>query len=316
MKLSVIVPIYNVSNYIEKCLDSLVNQTLNDIEIILVNDGSKENEEELIKPYLEKYKNIKYLKKENGGLSSARNYGIKHASGKYIAFLDSDDYIESSMFLEMYNQAIKTKSDIVVCQTKKVYDDKEVIIKASFNLTNDYKDYLLSVPMACNKIYKRSLFEEPFLFKENIWYEDLELIPSLILKTNKITFLEKPFYNYLQREGSITNQDEFNIKILDILKVLESLEERFKKYKRYAEYKEEIEYLYIEHLLYSTSLKIAKYRSESKKYFKEFNKLLNTKFPNWKDNKYLKKKSFKFKLVVKLTSLNMIKLIEILDKMR
>ena len=315
MKISVIVPIYNVSKYIEKCLDSLVNQTL-DIEIILVNDGSKENEEELIKPYLKKYKNIKYIKKENGGLSSARNEGIKHASCEFITFLDSDDYIDQNMYLKMYEKAVETKSDIVVCQTVKVYENKNTIINARFNLTNTYRDYLISIPNACNKIYKRSLFEGNFLFKENIWYEDLELIPSLVLKTKKIAFLEEPLYYYVQRSGSIMNQEKFNLKILDILDVLKSLETKFKEFKKYENYQQEIEYLYIEHLFYSTAIRISEYQDESKKYLSEFKKIIKNKFPNWKKNSYLKKKSFKFKLIVKLSSLNLGSLINRLNKMR
>ena len=115
MKVSVIVPIYNVRKYIEKCLDSLVNQTLDDVEIILVNDGSLENEEELIKPYLEKYKNIKYFKKENGGQASARNFGLKRASGEYILFVDSDDYIETTMASKLYKVATEKDLDILIC---------------------------------------------------------------------------------------------------------------------------------------------------------------------------------------------------------
>ena len=94
-KVSVIVPVYNTEKYIDKCLDSLVNQTMKDVEIIVVNDGSIDHSEEKIKNYENNYpKMIKYLKKENGGLSDARNYGIKYATGKYLAFVDSDDYIE------------------------------------------------------------------------------------------------------------------------------------------------------------------------------------------------------------------------------
>ena len=107
-KVSVIVPFYNVEKYIDKCLNSLVNQTLEDIEIIIVNDGSKDNSETIAKEYASKYKNkIIYLKKENGGLSDARNYAIPYATGEYIAFLDSDDYVEVNMYEQMYEKAKK-----------------------------------------------------------------------------------------------------------------------------------------------------------------------------------------------------------------
>ena len=106
-KVSVIVPIYNVEKYLPKCLDSLVNQTLDDIEIILVNDGSLDDSRKIAKEYSEKYKDkIIYLEKENGGLSDARNYGIPYATGEYIAFLDSDDYIDIDAYKQMYEKAM------------------------------------------------------------------------------------------------------------------------------------------------------------------------------------------------------------------
>ena len=114
MKVSVIVPVYNVENYIAKCLDSLVNQTLKDIEIIVINDGSPDNSEEIIKKAQEKYKNIIYLKKENGGVSSARNYGLKKATGEYIYFLDGDDYLLNDALENFYNKAKSGDFDMVI----------------------------------------------------------------------------------------------------------------------------------------------------------------------------------------------------------
>ena len=114
--LSVIVPFYNVENYIEKCLETLVNQTLQDIEIILVNDGSQDKSVDIVKKYLNKYPDkITYLEKENGGLSDARNYALPYAKGEYIAFLDSDDYVEKTMYKDMYELAKKENSDMVEC---------------------------------------------------------------------------------------------------------------------------------------------------------------------------------------------------------
>ena len=124
-KVSVIVPVYNVEEYLERCLDSLVNQTLKDIEIIIVNDGSTDGSKEIIQKYLNKYKNIVYLEKENGGLSSARNYGIPYAKGEYIGFVDSDDYVEITMYENMYNKAIEEKSDMVECDFIWEYPNKK-----------------------------------------------------------------------------------------------------------------------------------------------------------------------------------------------
>ena len=116
VKVSIIVPFYNVEKYIKKCLETLVNQTLQEIEILLVNDGSKDNSEQIAKEYCEKYpEKIIYLEKENGGLSDARNYAIPQAKGEYIAFLDSDDYVELDMYEKMYKLAKEDNSDMVEC---------------------------------------------------------------------------------------------------------------------------------------------------------------------------------------------------------
>ena len=129
IKVSVIVPVYNTEKYLAKCLDSLVNQTLKDIEIIVVNDGTKDNSEKIINKYLKKYSKIRYYKKENGGLSSARNYGIELANGEYVGFVDSDDYVKDGMFSKMYECAIKNNSDIVVCDTIMKKETSEYILK-------------------------------------------------------------------------------------------------------------------------------------------------------------------------------------------
>ena len=128
IKVSVIVPVYNVENYLVKCLDSLVHQTLKDIEIIVVNDGSPDNSQNIIDTYVKKYpKKIKAFSKKNGGQGSARNYGLKYAKGEYIAFVDSDDYVDLDMFFKMYNKAKEDNSDIVICGNKNISLDGKII---------------------------------------------------------------------------------------------------------------------------------------------------------------------------------------------
>ena len=156
-KVSVIVPVYNVENYVEKCLKSLVKQTLQDIEIIIVNDGSTDNSENIIKEFIKLYgEKIKYVTKENGGLSDARNYGMKFASGEYIAFLDSDDYVDITLYEKMYNKAIEEQCDYVECDFIWKYDDKEV--KDTGNIYKNKHEMLATARVvAWNKLIKRSL---------------------------------------------------------------------------------------------------------------------------------------------------------------
>lgn len=122
-KVSVIVPVYNVEKYLERCLNSLVNQTLQDIQIIVVNDGSPDNSQEIIDRFEKEYPDkLKGYIKENGGLSDARNYGMQFVEGEYVAFVDSDDYVDETMYEKLYNKAIEEDSELVVCGYYKVND--------------------------------------------------------------------------------------------------------------------------------------------------------------------------------------------------
>lgn len=303
--ISIIVPVWNVEKYLSKCLDSILAQTYSNYEIVIVNDGSPDNSQTIINKYAKKYpKKIRAFIKTNGGLSDARNFGIKKAKGEYLIFVDSDDTIESTMVEKMYDFAKENDYDIVACGTKLVFDDgghKE--IRARFYLNDiNYLDYIISVPTACNKIYKRHLFDKNYQFKKGIFYEDLELIPSFVIKTSKIGYIEKSFYNYYQRTGSIMLQPVFNNKLLDIFTSLDSLTNRFKLNNVYDEYYEEIEYLYIEHLLYSAALRFSMYK-EGAKYINKINEIINNKYKNWHKNKYYQRKSLIFKVVCHLTRL-------------
>ena len=187
VKVSIIVPIYNVEKYLEKCLKSLVNQTLKEIQIILVNDGTKDNSGEIAKKYQEKYpEKVIYLEKENGGLSDARNYGKPHATGEYIAFLDSDDYVELDMYEEMYYLAQKEQSDMVECDFIWEYPNKS---KQDIGTIYEGKKEMMEKVrvVAWNKLIKRTLLEETQIsFPKGYRYEDLEFTYKLIPYLQKV----------------------------------------------------------------------------------------------------------------------------------
>ena len=292
IKISVIVPVYNVEDYLAKCLDSLVNQTLEDIEIIVVNDGSPDNSDKIIKEYAKKYDSIKSFKKENGGLSDARNYGIEKATGEYIAFIDSDDFISNDMLDKMYKKAKNDKLDIVLCDTINLYENGEqVLVKSNLGYSNDVvRNYLISPPMACIRLYKRGLFNNKKK-KKSLFYEDLELTPKLVKYTKKIGFINEGLYYYLQRNGSIMKQKEFNDKLLDIFTVLETNRKDL-----YKDYPQEIEYMYITHLLRTATLRFLDYPN-SGEYLERINVTIRDHFPTWNKNIYLKKSSIKTKLI-------------------
>ena len=234
-KVSIIVPVYNVENYLAKCLDSLISQTYQNIEILVVNDGSKDNSEQIIQEYAQKYpEKIKPFNKENGGLSDARNFGIDRATGDYIGFVDSDDYVSPTMFEEMVNLSEKHQSKMVICNIQKVDQNgnvtqkltqipnmpEKIDLEAHFSVFSDLSYF------ACNKLFSRELFDGK-RFKKGAHFEDIQLIPQLLLECETIAQTQNFHYQYLERTDSITKTH--TEKGLDILKAVEDVENIFKK---------------------------------------------------------------------------------------
>lgn len=223
MKFSLIVPVYNVEEYLDKCLSSIYLNKFKDFEVVIVNDGTKDNSEKIINKYLKKYNNITYIKQENKGLSSARNEGVKKAKGEYILFIDSDDYIEKDM-LQILNDNLNDNPDLLRYQLREVYEDKVIDCKEiGFETTNgiDAFDKITRykyIEPSQLYVYKRSFFiKNKFKFKKGIYHEDFALIPIIIAKANSVKSISYIGYNYLQREGSImsNNNHEKVIKKMD-----------------------------------------------------------------------------------------------------
>ena len=293
-KVSVIVPVYNVEKYINRCAESLVNQTLDDIEIIFVNDGSKDNSKKIIEFYQEKFANkVKYVEKENGGLSSARNFGIPYATGEYIAFLDSDDYVELDMYETMYNKAKEEDFDMVECDFIWEYPDKKRIDIGE--IYSGKKEALEKARVvAWNKLYKREVvINSHILFPKGLIYEDVEFFYKIIPSLSKIGFIKKPFIHYIQRDNSISNTQ--NERTKEIFTILDNVINYYKENKLYEEYKEELEYTYSRLLLCSSLKRMAKIQNKKikKELMKETWEKLNSTFPDWKKNKILHKHSTK-----------------------
>lgn len=308
IKISIIVPVYNVEKYLDKCLNSLINQTNQNFEAIIVNDGSTDGSEKIVKKY-DNNPMIKYFKKKNGGLSSARNYGIKKASGDYLLFLDGDDYLEKDA-VDILLKQVEKNYDIIVFNIKSINEDK-VINDKSFNkdIEDDFNRYIVSAPSACNKLIKKEIFIKNNLeFKKGVYYEDLELIPSLALYTKKIKFIDNKLYNYIVRNNSILNQSKFNPKIDDIFIVIDSIYSKLKD-----KYPKEMEYLYIEHLLRNASLRYLDYKKYDR--VDKIVKSVKDKYKYWYKNNYFKSESnFKQKVLCFLIMKKQYKLIGLLRK--
>lgn len=232
-RISIIVPVYNVENYLAKCLGSLVNQTHQNVEILVINDGSRDNSGEIIKSFEDKYPDkIKAFSKDNGGLSDARNFGIDRATGDYIGFVDSDDYVTETMFEEMLHLAQKHRAEIVICNIQKVDENGSVTQKLTQipNMPEKIKlEYHFSVfsdisYFACNKLFKKELFNQK-RFKKGVHFEDIQLIPQLLLECETIAQTQNFHYQYLERTDSITKTH--TEKGLDILKAVQDVESVF-----------------------------------------------------------------------------------------
>ncbi len=300
IKVSIIVPVYNVEEYLSRCLDSLINQTLKDIEIIVVNDGTKDNSQEIIDKYKKKDKRIISLIKENGGLSSARNYGLKYASGEYIGYVDSDDWVTEDMFEKLYNKAKKEKSDIVVCGFYKAYDDGNNIPQSPIiiDTKDSKKNYLLGYPNAWNKLYKKGVIKENH-WPEGMLYEDLASNPLLVNKVNKISYIEEPLYYYFLRANSIMNDKVFKPKFYDIIKASDILIKEIKKDSSYDKYYQEFEYSIIDNLLREAYFRLKDIEG-SRKLLEDITIFIKDNCPKFMKNKYIKDKDMKYKIITYL----------------
>lgn len=304
-KVSVIVPVYNVEKFLPKCLDSLVNQTFKEYEIIIVNDGSPDNSQDIINLYKEKHpKLIRSFIKKNGGLSDARNYGIDKARGEYIMFIDSDDYVTSDIVEKLYNCIEKEQSDIAVCNFIRINSKGKEIKNYNYNpgtvnILNN-KQILFNQPTACNKIYKRELFKD-LRFDKGKYYEDLRLINKLYLKCNKVAFIDDFCYYYVERANSI--MQDTNIKRnIDIIDAVKSIIDFYKDEKKYDAFKDEIEFLMIDNIIISTFTRIICSNKQYKDQLKGYWDFINKEFPNYKNNKYINKLDFKRRIIYYLNS--------------
>lgn len=291
-KISVIVPCYNVEKYLANCLDSLIAAKVPSMEIILVNDGSTDNTLNIIKKYKKEHSDLfKIIDKKNGGLSSARNAGIEASTGTYLSFVDSDDSVLPDLYSKLNDIIEGDSPDVIVFGENRIFSDHTEKVSSGLVKSCQNKEEIKKImpyiyPAACNKLYKRDLFKN-IKFTEGIWYEDVEFIYRLLPYLNTITVLEGYYYNYYQREGSITYT--YNSKLYDLVDNLNSLVSYYQKNNLFKEYHEELEYTYVRYS-YATFIKrLAKMKNK-----KEFNrgvgiviKNVQNNFPDYKKNKYL-----------------------------
>lgn len=320
VEISVIVPIYNVEKYLHKCVDSLLNQTFSDYEIILVDDGATDKCPIIVDEYAAKYPNIiTAVHKKNGGLGDARNYGLDYAKGKYLMFIDSDDYISANMLEELHTSAVKYNSDIVVCGFQSVTEAGNVISVIGEMLKEDKvmslkenKDLMMINPAAWNKLYNMDLFKNniDIRYPSRAWYEDIRTTLKLFSVAEKITYVDKPLYNYLWREGSITNNKSCERNV-EIIEAFEDIINYFKSKNEFEKYKSELEYLTVFHVYLTASVRVL-IIDKKNPLINSFKMFLNENFPKWQTNEYLNRLDKNKKLVLWLLKKKQYSLIKLM----
>lgn len=320
-KVSIIIPVYNVEKYIDRCLNSLVNQTLKDIEIIVVNDGSPDNSQNIIDKYVKKYpRKIKSFIKENGGQGSARNFGLTKATGEYIGYVDSDDYVELDMYEKLYKKAKERNYDIVTCGNYNVsedykYKNPDGVLKT---YSNKIENTMFGKMAVWNKIYKKDiLIKNNLTFKEKVWYEDLAFTLKTIINAKTYAFVDKPLYNYLIRQGSTMNNSNIN-RNLEILQAFDDILE-YINYQNNKKLFEKIEFLAVDHIYISSIVRIIRTNASNKNKREVIGKLIkymNINFPQYKNNKYLKTLPKNRKIIYNLINVKQYALINLIFKIK
>lgn len=299
LKVSIIIPLFNNEAYISRCLDSLINQTYKNIEIIVIDDLSNDGSKKIVKEYVKKDDRIRLIElKQNKGVSNARNMGIKEATGEYLMFSDSDDWYEKESVEIFVNAINENDSDFVMANHYVSYDDRKIKVNVTdlFLEKNITKKEIISYMTlsSCSKIIKKELFID-----NNIFYptdikrcEELTVIPVVAFYANNPIFIDETLYNYYQRSGSASN------KILNDVSFYDITFERFNKLIDEKEYKEEIEFRAIEHLAYGKVLTMLKSKFSNKE-IKEFIKKFTNTYKNYKKNIYLKTFSLPKRIFIK-----------------
>lgn len=243
--ISVIVPVYNVEKYLEECINSIINQTYKNLEIILVDDGSKDNSSRICDELSKKDSRIRVIHKENGGVSDTRNVGILNSTGKYIQFADSDDFMEDNMIETLYKDIVESKAEVAMCSyylfkngikttdanyEKEIYNKEQIL--GEILLDEKIRSY------AWNKLFKKNLFDE-IQFPNGKVFEDIYIIPRVLEKSEKVVFNNTPLYYYRQREGSILHKQTNELRLEYIkaaLNINKEIENNFSNLKQYCAY--------------------------------------------------------------------------------
>lgn len=299
-RVSVIIPVYNAERYLEQCISSIANQTMQDIEILAINDGSKDRSLCILDELSQRYKGkIRVFDKENGGAGSARNIGLENATGEFIKFVDADDWLRADILEKMYSIAKGNKVSLVRGNYQTIVGPFKMEDKCSWsNLkgsqivdVSQNRDYIITeTPGIGNKLISRDVIGD-LRFPEKTKWEDLAIMPIIIASSGRIFHIDEPVYNYrVNLNTTIKDFINYIPNILDIIRCLDNVEREMKARGLYDEYRSQIESLYILHTLYRVENAMTWInfpRAKKEIVISSLLAILETKYPNWRENQIL-----------------------------
>ncbi|MEG1835103.1 MAG: glycosyltransferase family 2 protein [Oscillospiraceae bacterium] len=310
-KVSIILPIYNIDKYLARCLNSIINQTYSNIEIILVNDGSTDNSAEICKEYKTKDERILFFDNTNKGCSYSRNFGLENSTGEYILFVDSDDYIALDLVEKVLKEAEENECDMVVFDLMSIDEEnnRSTVISSAIPVgktfsIDDFPALLNISPSPVNKLVSRRLWiDSEIRFPVGRRYEDLEAISKLFAVAKRVRYYnEKPLYFYAFRNDSFVKSGFNKNKFEEIVIAIDNVSEYFKAKNLYIKLADEFEFYYIMHCYFYPSKELIIQRKIDD-LLCNIRSNIDDKFPNFESNKYLstlsKSDRIMFKLLVK-----------------
>ena len=299
MKISVIVPVYNTAKYVRECVESLAEGFPRDGEILLIDNGSTDESLKVCRDLARKFKFVKVLEFEESGAAAVRNFGLERAQGEYVWFVDSDDFVKSGAVEKLLRRFEETGADGVVLAMDRVSEDGKELNRPLHTIRTDLDDRKIKKAEWMSKFVRYGLgpvqvparreflLKNKLFFDEGMIHEDMAIMSSYILYTDKLASIEEPLYFYRQRAGSVLHGQEWSERELDIFAALELLSRRFEKVGQFNKWKAEIEYFYIWNLLDDAAREFVKF-PEGKREFAQIRHALDSRFPKWRKNKYFR----------------------------
>ena len=280
--ITVIIPIYNNERYLNKCIDSVLEQTYQNIEVILIDDCSTDDSWKVALDYKDKDKRVVcFFNEKNIGVGGTRNFGLEQAKGKYIYFLDSDDYIEKTTLADLYNTIQEGDSFSCMTQGYRHIDGKAILYLRSREELS-----LLQSPSVCRRLFNKEIIDQSGIRFSNLPIgEDLEFVFKIMMYNNKISYIDKALYHYIVHSDSSIHSSVQ--KQLSILNVIDNIEKYAREQNKYDEFYDRLEYLNISHVLRAGIKRIIKTENYNKEDIIKCIDYVENKYPNWKDNKYL-----------------------------